>query len=60
MEVYNKKCRELAQQIEQGRTKEKEIQEAIEEESKSMEKMANKRSVKLRKVREIFTRSNCG
>lgn len=51
MEVYNKKCRELAQQIEQGRTKEKEIQEAIEEESKSMEKMANKRSVKLRKVR---------
>lgn len=54
MEVYNKKCRELAQQIEQGRTKEKEIQEAIEEESKSMEKMANKRSVKLRKKEEVM------
>ena len=32
-------------------TKEREVQESIEEESKSMEKMANKKAVKLRKVR---------
>ena len=51
MDVYTKKCKELATQIEHKRGKEREIQESIEEESKNMEKMANKRAVKLRKVR---------
>lgn len=50
MDVYTKKCKELATQIEHKRGKEREIQESIEEESKNMEKMANKRAVKLRKV----------
>ena len=50
MDVYTKKCKELATQIEHKTGKEREIQESIEEESKNMEKMANKRAVKLRKV----------
>ena len=58
MDVYTKKCKELATQIEHKRGKEREIQESIEEESKNMEKMANKRAVKLRKVR-LSLRSLC-
>lgn len=50
MDVYTKKCKDFAGQVEQKRTKEREVQESIEEESKSMEKMANKKAVKLRKV----------
>ena len=50
IEVYTKKCKELATKIEQKRTKEKDVQESIEEESKNMEKMANKRAAKIRKV----------
>ena len=53
IDVYTKKCNELATQIEGTRTREKDIQESIEEESKHMEKMANKRAVKLRKVGKI-------
>ena len=54
MDVYTKKCKELATQIEHKRGKEREIQESIEEESKNMEKMANKRAVKLRKVLLLY------
>ena len=54
MEVYSKKCKDLATQIETKRGREREIQESIEEESKSMEKMANKRAVKLRKVCTLY------
>ena len=54
IDVYTKKCNELATQIEGKRTREKDIQESIEEESKHMEKMANKRTVKLRKVGNKF------
>ena len=50
MEVYTKKCKDLATNIESKRGKERELQEQIEDESKNMEKMANKRSVKLKKV----------
>ena len=52
--MYTKKCKELATQIEHKRGKEREIQESIEEESKNMEKMANKRAVKLRKVLLLY------
>ena len=59
MEVYSKKCKELATKIETKRSKEREIQDSIEEESKSMEKMANKRAVKLRKVSWIGLHTSC-